>query len=384
MSRSRRHLRRESTHLLLTSCNVFGLDPNCKQQTSPPRAPGGVELLYSRQHAVFSEAAACVSLPPTPAPRAHSLAPDISSLAFLRTSSVLPLSAAPVHASSSPQIPNHVSSFRKACIILQIRFFCKVYALNTSGMHTFSSLFGHPQIPNQASSSSYMSGKTCIVLEIRRFGENSALNSSGVHAFSCVFGRCLVTAAKPQSCTVFKLRFGKTCIVLEIRRFGENSALNSSGVHIFSCVFGRCLLTASNPHRLQTTFREFEIRENYALNSSGVHIFSCVFGRCLLAASKPQSCTVFKLRFGKTCIVFEICRFGENSALKSSGVHFFSCVFGRCLLTASNPHRLQTAFRENLHRLRDTRFGENSALNTSGVHIFLCLFGRCLLTASNP
>ena len=55
VSRSRRHLRRESTHLLLTSCNVFGLDPNCKQQTSPPRPPGGVELLYSRQHAVFSE-----------------------------------------------------------------------------------------------------------------------------------------------------------------------------------------------------------------------------------------------------------------------------------------------------------------------------------------
>ena len=78
-----------------------------------------------------------------------------------------------------------------------------------------------------------MSGKTCIVLEIRRFGENSALNSSGVHIFSCVVGRCLLTASKPQSCTVFKLRFGKTCIVFEIRRFGENSALNSSGVHIF-------------------------------------------------------------------------------------------------------------------------------------------------------
>ena len=235
-------------------------------------------------------------------------------------------------------------------------------------MHTFSSVFGHPQIPNQASSSSYMSGKTCIVLEIRRFGENSALNSSGVHIFSCVFGRCLLTASKPQSCTVFKLRFGKTCIVFEIRRFGENSALNSSGVHIFLAflvdVFWRPQSLNHAPSSNYVLGKPAS-SSRYAVSAKILPstVAACIFFLAFLVDVfwRPQSLNhapSSNYVLGKPA---SSSRYAVSAKILPSTVaacifflRFWSMSFDG--LKSSIMHRLQTTFRENLHRLRDTPF----------------------------
>ena len=237
MSRSRRHLRRESTHLLLTSCNVFGLDPNCKQQTSPPRAPGGVELLYSRQHAVFSKRCPVsrtrrhLRREPTHllliSPHLLSYAPRLFPLSLPRPWTRLAhLKSRIMYRLSGKS----ASSCRYA--------FSAVYALNTTGMHFFSRFLATLKFQIRHHLRVTCPEKPASSWRCAVSGKILPSTVAVCHIFFLRFWSMPRDGRKASIMHRLQTTFRENLHRLGIRRFGENSALNSSGVHIFSCVFG--------------------------------------------------------------------------------------------------------------------------------------------------